>query len=487
MKEMTKRLLSGLLCLVLILGLAVLPASAAAIGSVEDMTDDEIVVYYGYAQALVDKIADEMHNNEAFQLFQGSATPSWIRPALVEGAVNLMGNYPELDGLMIQFGMEPNSDNKRLLADEIYQIACVYYDEEHREGGTAESANRLAVIETVRFALVTVMGFSNEEAIAIAVAKYDVYLDSLKTVRIFGKNRYETGIKVAEEMKAALGVEKFDSIIVACGTGFADALSGSYLAAQKKAPILLVHANAKIYGSVVTYIQENLAENGTVYILGGKAAVSEEIENILKETCNVNRLEGKNRYVTSMEILQEAGVTAEQEILVCTGTGFADSLSASATGLPILLVKGAMKLDDTQKAFLESLGGSCKFVVVGGESAVNMTIQEELAAYGTVERLSGKNRFDTSKLLAQRYFPSAKLAVLAYAINYPDGLCGGPLAYIKKAPLILTVGGRESVAMEYTAPCGITRGYVLGGPTLISDASAAKIFSLAEGEQLTVR
>lgn len=486
MKEMTKRLLCGLLCLILIFGVAVMPAAAAEVGNVEDMTEEEIVEYYGYAQVLVDFMVSMM-DDPKFSAFQGSATPSLVRQVLVPIVAEMMGQVPELDTFMPLYGLEPTQENKRMLADEIYEIACVYYDEEHREGGTAESANRLAVIEAVRFALVTVVGLSNEEAYALAVAKYDVYIENISTIRLFGDNRYKTGIKVADEMKAALGVEKFDSVIVACGTGFADALSGSYLAAKKNAPILLVNPKGTSYETVVAYIRENLAENGTVYILGGIAAVPEHIESALKAACQVKRLEGSNRYGTSLVILQEAGVSVEQEILVCTGTGFADSLSASATGLPILLVRGDRSLNDSQKTFLTSLGAPCKFVIVGGESAVNQTIHEELSAYGSVERLSGRNRYDTSKLLAQKYFPSAELAVLAYARNYPDGLCGGPLAYVKKAPLILTEAKKESYAIEYTSACGITRGYVLGGPTLIPDASAVSIFSMTAPQQVLVR
>ena len=486
MKEMTKRLLCGLLCLVLILGVAAVPATAVEVGNVEDMSDEEIVEYYTYAQVLVDFIVPLMED-EKFAAFQGSATPSLVRQVLVPIVAEMMNQLPELDVFMPLYGLEPTQENKRMLADEIYEIACVYYDETHREGGTPESANRLAVIETVRFALVTVAGLSNEEAYALAVAKYDVYIEGISTIRLYGDNRYQTGIKVAEEMKAVLGVEKFDSVIVACGTGFADALSGSYLAAKKNAPILLVNPRGTSYETVVAYIRENLAENGTVYILGGVAAVPEHIESALKASCQVKRLEGSNRYVTSLKILQEAGVSVENEILVCTGTGFADSLSASATGLPILLVRGDRNLNDAQRAYLESLGTSCKFVIVGGESAVNQTIYEELSAYGSVERLSGKNRYDTSKLLAQKYFPSATMAVLAYARNYPDGLCGGPLAYIKKAPLILTEAKRESYAIEYTSACGITRGYVLGGPTLISDASTVSIFGITAPQQIIVR
>ena len=68
---------------------------------------------------------------------------------------------------------------------------------------------------------------------------YTVYDPAKNVVRLAGANRWATSLKVADEMKYALDVDEFDTIIIASGMNFADALSGSYLAAVKKAPILL--------------------------------------------------------------------------------------------------------------------------------------------------------------------------------------------------------------------------------------------------------
>ena len=45
--------------------------------------------------------------------------------------------------------------------------------------------------------------------------------------RISGENRFETAFRTADEMKRVLGVNQFQAIVVASGTNFADALSGS--------------------------------------------------------------------------------------------------------------------------------------------------------------------------------------------------------------------------------------------------------------------
>lgn len=49
-------------------------------------------------------------------------------------------------------------------------------------------------------------------------------------IRINGDTRYETSMKTADSLKKSLGVDKFNTVIVAYGDDYADALSGSYLA-----------------------------------------------------------------------------------------------------------------------------------------------------------------------------------------------------------------------------------------------------------------
>ena len=78
--------------------------------------------------------------------------------------------------------------------------------------------------------------------------------------------------------------------------------------------------------------------------------------------------------------------------------------------------------------------------------------------------------------MAEKYFPDATSAVLAYAWDFPDGLCGGGLANAMGAPLILTMTKYESQAADYIQSQGITTGMVLGGEKLISEDSIQKIF-----------
>ncbi|MBQ3484520.1 MAG: cell wall-binding repeat-containing protein, partial [Clostridia bacterium] len=289
--------------------------------------------------------------------------------------------------------------------------------------------------------------------------------------RCAGADRFSTALLAADRMKENLGLEKFDAVVVASGTNFADALSGSYLATVMDAPILLTYTTDKVNDPIKEYIRENLIKGGTVYILGGTGAVPESFEDGLYGF-RVKRLAGESRFETNLKILEEAGVE-DQPILVCTGLNFADSLSASATKLPVLLVWN--ELSKEQTAFLESLSGN-KIYILGGEGAVSAKMHKQLSYYSPVTRLGGRDRFETSAMIAREFFEEPTSAVLAYAWNFPDGLCGGPLAASMNAPLLLTMEGYEKYAAAYTKVNSITDGIVLGGESLIPETTASLIF-----------
>lgn len=345
------------------------------------------------------------------------------------------------DGHLFLSGGSGSAADGYLLQDSLY----VYDDATRQLWGTGEGS---------------ILNLSPES--------YQPEESSPEVFRIFGADRYDTAYQTADALKAQLGVEKFSCIIVASGTNFPDALAGTYLAARKDAPILLVKGSNT--AKLNAYILSNLEEGGTLYLLGGKGVVPDSVSQGIGGI-TVKRLGGATRYDTNLQILTEAGV-ADEDIIVCTGKNFADSLSASAVGLPILLVKDG--LTAAQKEFLSTTSG--EKIIIGGTGAVSHNVENALKSYGAVRRIGGSNRYETSVLVAKAFFNAPTAAVLAYAQNFPDGLCGGPLAYSLDAPLILTATGKESAAAAYTAEAGIASGYILGGTSLISDASANRVF-----------
>lgn len=297
-----------------------------------------------------------------------------------------------------------------------------------------------------------------------------------KVVRAAGADRVETSLKAAELMRNELKTGTFDTILLASAENFPDALAGSYLASEKQAPILLTKAGAE--AKVNAYIKEHLSENGTVYVLGGESAVSDQL---LSGLTNVKRLFGTSRYETNLEILKEAGLNEGQELLICTGKTFADSLSASSSGLPILLT--GERLSEKQIEFLKNTSG--KFVIVGGTAAVNEAIEAKLAQLGTVERISGTDRYDTSVKMAEYLGKSSEKVVLASGVKFPDGLCGGPLADTLNAALILTKDNGVQAAKDYVSEGA--KGIVLGGEEALSDQTVREIFRLTADTEIPVK
>ena len=293
--------------------------------------------------------------------------------------------------------------------------------------------------------------------------------------RYAGTSRYETALKTADALKKSLKVDKFDYIIVADGNNYPDALAGSFLAKVKKAPLILVDRSVASEDMVGDYIEKNLSNKGTVYLLGGSDVVTARFEKSLKGI-NVERLAGTTRYETNLEILNEAKASGE-DLLACTGEGFADSLSASAVGKPILLVDNRGLMAE-QKAYLDKADVQDVYLI-GGADVVSNKVGRELKAYdkdGKTERIAGDNRYKTSVEVAKAFFPKkCDSAVLAYGMKFPDGLAGGPLAISMGSPLLLVEDTAYADAKVYGSSVGISKLAVLGGTDVISDATAESI------------
>ncbi len=309
-----------------------------------------------------------------------------------------------------------------------------------------------------------------------------VHISNENVFRVYGDDRYATSLKVADAVKEQLGLNQFDTVILAYGRNYADALAGSYLSCVKQAPILLVDARSQHIEAVQEYIRRNLKPGGTIYLLGGDAVVPDKAVEGLNEY-SVARLWGKDRYETNIAILKEAGVKGD-EVLICSGTGFADSLSAASTGRPILLVRN--QLQDRQKEYLNTLKGKT-FYVIGGSGAVSDAVMAQVGSYGKVSRVDGTNRYETSANVAGTFFNHPAAGVLAFGGSFPDGLCGGLLAYSMDAPLLLVVNGRSKAAADYAVKSGMSYGAVLGGPGLIDNATAKSVFGLDSNADIVIR
>ena len=322
-------------------------------------------------------------------------------------------------------------------------------------------------------------------------------------IRLAGASRYETSLLIAEEFKKVYNEKrgadpnaKLDSIFVATGKNYPDALSGSCLINDPNRPAPLLMINEKNAPKVVEFIRNSLNPDGTIYILGGAGVVPDEWLSSLSDF-KIRRMAGKNRYETNLEVLKayaELRFYPPNQLLVCTGEAFADALSCSALDYPMLLVNSKKGLSDSQKAYLSELsaywsqwnepGTVPMFYIIGGTGAVSAEIEAELANYGSVEdRIAGKDRYATSAAIARYYkfVPDRNEAVLATGKDFPDGLCAGPLAHLLHGPVLLVAEGHTEYASKYFGRHQIVvkTGYITGGTGAVTDEVACNAFNEA--------
>ncbi len=307
-------------------------------------------------------------------------------------------------------------------------------------------------------------------------------------LRVAGKDRFETSFAIADFVKSVRGDQLYNCAIVANSQSFADALSGTYLSTKKTAPILLVKPGyQKSIDNVVNYIRQNVRPGVTVYLLGGEAVVPSQVEEELQGEYRVRRLYGKSRYETNIEILKEAGVKGSDNILICDGRNFPDALSASSTGLPVLLVPPS--LNDAQKDYLEEIQQfEIKPIAVGGTAAVTEDAMATVEGYlGEGERIAGKNRFYTSAKLGEKFFGDhCRSAIIVSGLNFPDGLCGGLVSKALGIPLLLVGNNWKSdyaVAHTHTY---YEKVVMLGGEGSVETASAIRVLHLTLEEVIAL-
>ena len=254
--------------------------------------------------------------------------------------------------------------------------------------------------------------------------------------RLEGLDRYETAVQVSRALYEPEG--SAEAVVLARGDDFADALSGVPLAHAENAPLLLT-ATDELTAGTAAEIARVMENEGIIYLLGGEAAISGEVEDELEEAgYRVERLAGDCRYETAVEIAGE--LTGDPgEVFLATGEGFADAVAASSAaaikGAPIIL-SGADELSEPAAAYLKEHRASLNDIyVLGGEAAIAEAVFDEAEA---TSRIAGADRWETATEVAEEFFTSPTEITLATGDAFPDALSGGVYAATKQAPVILT-------------------------------------------------
>ncbi|BAH06270.1 cell wall-binding repeat-containing protein [Clostridium kluyveri] len=173
--------------------------------------------------------------------------------------------------------------------------------------------------------------------------------------RIYGNDRYETSIAVANKIGSENG------IIVTTGSDYSDALSVSSIAGKLQMPIILSQKDGLEYAQNKFISENNIPKT---YVLGSMDAIS----NITAYTFpNAKRIAmGNSRYDRNLDIINTfAGYIDFSTIILASGADFPDALSGTAlaalNGNPIILTGEYSYSGYTEKAndnFIETLLGN---------------------------------------------------------------------------------------------------------------------------------
>ncbi|WP_453993406.1 SpoIID/LytB domain-containing protein [Bacillus nitroreducens] len=293
-----------------------------------------------------------------------------------------------------------------------------------------------------------------------------------------GKNRYETSAAIAKE-----GWSKSNAVVLGRGDIPLDALSGSVFAQKVKAPLLLTLPD-EVPDLVLNQIKSLNPE--TVYLLGGTGAISKAVEDQLRKSYKVTRINGTDRYSTSVSIAEK--ITTPKEVFITSGDANSpDALSiasyAASKQIPILLTRST-KLDTSVKEFIKA-NSIKKATIIGGTIAVSTNVEKELKNLGVTspQRVRGDDRYKTSVAIAKKFSFDKSNLFFAQGQVFIDALPGAVLAAGKNAPVILTK--KESLPAEsqkWVSSTGVPFVYYLGGDGAIGQGAKKDINKAIAGD-----
>lgn len=314
--------------------------------------------------------------------------------------------------------------------------------------------------------------YQNKLADAITDGTYEylkanVPLDALIANRVYGNTRFETSYKLFD-----MGWSSSETVILANGMDYPDALTAAPLAGKYNAPILLSR-NTTLASQ--PELKASLMNKGVknVIIVGGETAISSGIQNEISSLgINVRRIGGRDRYETSVLIAKEVGVN-NGEISLAYGMSFADGLSISSVAAkkqsPILLTRTDY-IPDVVKAFINE-NNINKTYIIGSTTVITDGVASQTKG---PERLGGANRYETNSKIFQRFKSELNLdsVFIASGLSFPDALSSSALAakngnFVLLSNIRQVEGTVRNILTEIRPQ--LNNVYVLGSNVVIAD------------------
>ena len=195
---------------------------------------------------------------------------------------------------------------------------------------------------------------------------------------------------------------------------------------------------------------------------------------VLADTANsadskVERISGTDRYETCVNISKKAYKSSEVAILA-SGQKIQDALASGGVAAklkaPLLLTQKdrlpSVVLDELKRLNVK------KIILVGGQESISRSLENQLDNIYKVERVSGRDRYETSIKLAEVINKDTKQENIIVNGNTVDALTAGAIAAKLNRSIILTNGvnlpGGSSGVLKADSPNNI----IIGGPSSIN-------------------
>lgn len=174
---------------------------------------------------------------------------------------------------------------------------------------------------------------------SVSAAEYNelatLVADPSDITREGGSTRYGTSQEIASAFSGHI-----DTIFLANGGNFPDALSESAAAAKEGSPVILVPGTKSQLDDTTLSLIASFTPT-TVVIAGSSASVSTGIQNQLAALYTVERLGGADRYQTA-HLINSTFFPSATVAIMATGAGFPDALAggviAAANSAPLMVV-----------------------------------------------------------------------------------------------------------------------------------------------------
>ncbi|NFA60912.1 cell wall-binding repeat-containing protein [Clostridium botulinum] len=179
-------------------------------------------------------------------------------------------------------------------------------------------------------------------------------------------------------MKVLLIKEYIDTIILASGENYADALRAVPLASKNQCPILLAESNS-INSFTINEIKR--LNPNKIIVIGGEEAISQKVCNDIKKTNQsivFERIGGKDRYETNTKVLNRFIDELDlSKVYMAIGDpsnmDYADALScaplAAISKSPILLVPTTRQIPKSITDFAyDKLQNNTNIIAIGGKA-----------------------------------------------------------------------------------------------------------------------